>query len=123
MKFYPDVPLQKAQKGKYDHFVVCEDVQYNYGVIIPAGFRSNFASVPRFLWPIFPPHGRMALPSVVHDYLYDNRVFAENMGDKKARQRADWCFLRDMIEQEVPVWQAVTVYAFVRLFGKRWWDN
>lgn len=43
-------------------------------VRIPAGFLTDFASVPRFFWRIFPPTGQYGKAAVVHDWLYQNRV-------------------------------------------------
>jgi len=41
------------------------------GVIhVPAGFITDFASVPRFFWRLFPPTGTYGKAAVVHDYLY-----------------------------------------------------
>ena len=39
--------------------------------VVPAGFITDFASVPRILWWIFPPYGEFTKAAVVHDYLYD----------------------------------------------------
>lgn len=37
----------------------------------PTGFETDFASVPRFLWSIYPPDGPGYRKSaVIHDYLY-----------------------------------------------------
>ena len=36
---------------------------------IPAGFKTDLASVPKFLWAIFPPDWSYAKSAVLHDYL------------------------------------------------------
>lgn len=38
-------------------------------IIVPKGFRTDFASTPRFLYPIFPPTGAWTKAAVVHDFL------------------------------------------------------
>ena len=38
-------------------------------ITVPAGFITDGASVPRFLWPFLPSWGRYARAAVVHDYL------------------------------------------------------
>ena len=56
--------------------------------IVPAGFETDFASVPRFFWGICPPvAGNHAEPAVLHDYLCEiypdqrttDRIFLEAM--------------------------------------------
>ena len=43
-------------------------------VSIPVGFLTDFASIPRGLWNIFPPTGKYAPAAVVHDWLYQKRT-------------------------------------------------
>ncbi len=81
---------------------------------IPAGYRSDFASVPRLLWWFIPPHGFSAEPSVIHDYLYDNQI--------STRLDADLKFYRDLYPV-LPKWQSLLMFITVRLFAKRWWDT
>jgi len=37
---------------------------------VPAGFVTDFASIPRGLWNIFPPTGKYGKAAVIHDYIY-----------------------------------------------------
>ena len=46
------------------------DIGYIYPIIIPAKFITDFASVPRLLWPLLEPDGPLALGSVFHDFGY-----------------------------------------------------
>lgn len=39
-------------------------------VYVPAGFVTDFASIPRGLWNFLPPTGRYASAAVMHDWLY-----------------------------------------------------
>lgn len=39
-------------------------------VIVPKGFVSDLASVPRVFWGVFPRTGPYAYAAIVHDYLY-----------------------------------------------------
>lgn len=78
---------------------------------IPAGFRTDFASVPRIAWRVLPPWDRHLAASVVHDWMYATGVLA--------RHRADTVFRRAMATAGVPAWQRETIYWAVRLFG--WW--
>ena len=76
---------------------------------VPAGFVTDYASVPRFLWSIFPPHGAARLASVVHDYLYSLR--------ECPRAIADAVFLVAMKTSGVVAWRRWAMYLAVRLFG------
>lgn len=40
-------------------------------ICVPAGYRTDFASVPRFLWWLFPPSGPYGKATVIHDYMLD----------------------------------------------------
>jgi hypothetical protein len=42
-------------------------------VVVPKGFETDFASVPRVFWTIIPPDGKYTKAAVVHDYLYNKR--------------------------------------------------
>lgn len=43
-------------------------------VLIPVGFVTDFASIPRVFWNIIPPIGLYGKAAVVHDWLYQRRV-------------------------------------------------
>ena len=55
------------------------------GVKVPVGFKTDLASVPRILWPLYPPFGKYIRASIIHDYLmlvkidYAHEVFYEVM--------------------------------------------
>lgn len=51
-------------------------------VIIPAGFNTDYASIPRVLWNILPPNGQAYdRAAVVHDYLYRGGFVTVRMYD------------------------------------------
>jgi hypothetical protein len=81
-------------------------------LVVPAGFRTDYASVPRFFWRIFPPAGRHGRAAVLHDWLYVEgtcpRFFADAM------------FRVAMETLGVPLWQRFLMYAAVRAFGWRY---
>lgn len=39
-------------------------------IAVDAGFITDFASVPRALWAVWPPHGGYDRAAIIHDYLY-----------------------------------------------------
>ena len=73
------------------------------------GFVTDFASVPRLLWSVFPPHGKWAKAAIVHDYLYATA--------KLSRSESDKIFLEAMCVLEVPKVKRILMYLAVRLFG------
>lgn len=112
------ISVQKKKEGKPDWWEVTEDYSFMFFTgeffVIPAGFITDFASVPRFLWSIIPPNGRTAPASVLHDFLYENTV-----GD---RLMADLFFYYEL-RKAVGNTQALIMYTAVRLFGAYRWEK
>ena len=64
---YIDGQKWKVTK-KFDYLV---DFNDPHSVIkVPAGFITDFASIPRAFWDWIPPTGKYGKAAVVHDYLY-----------------------------------------------------
>jgi len=83
---------------------------------VPAGFVTDFASIPQSLWNILPPHGRYSSPAVLHDYLYWVQACSKD--------EADLAFLYAMEEQSVPFATRMAVYAGVRTpLSQAAWDR
>lgn len=59
------------------------ELSNGYNVIIPAGFKWDLSSVPRFLWGIFPPDGDFEAAALIHDFLYVNNLFNRRFCDKE----------------------------------------
>ena len=66
-------------------------VDDNYVIVIPKGFKTDFASIPRIFWNIIAPIGKWTLPSVLHDYLY-----SEGYRLGISRKQADKIFYQAM---------------------------
>jgi len=79
--------------------------------IVPAGFVTDFASVPRILWPILPPYGRYGKAAVLHDYLYRSGIVE--------RYEADLIFKEAMEVLGVAKWKMTLLYWGVRFFGAK----
>ena len=45
----------------------------NFIINIESGFKTDFATIPKSLWSIFPPTGKYIKAAVIHDYLTDNK--------------------------------------------------
>lgn len=75
---------------------------------VPAGFVTDFASTPRWLWWILPPTGEYMEDALVHDWLYSSRC---------PRFLADAIFRALMERRGVSLWKRVVMFYCVRLFG------
>jgi len=43
-------------------------------ITVPAGYRTDFASIPRLVWPLLPPVGRGGKAAIIHDWLCDEHT-------------------------------------------------
>ena len=82
-------------------------------VRVPAGFVTDFASVPKVVWSLLPKWERYGPAAVVHDYLY--------WSQSVPREQADRYFLEAMGDSDVPALKKRTIYGAVRLFGRLSW--
>jgi hypothetical protein len=78
-------------------------------VMVPRGYVTDFASVPRPFWIIFPPTGKWCEAAVVHDYLLQSR--------RCSRFLADAVFREGMYRLGVPVWRRVPMFYAVRCYS------
>lgn len=95
---------------KYELVQPFSYTSHNINVYIPAGFITDFASVPRLFWALMPPNGRYTKAAIIHDYMYHN-----GMATKKD---ADLVFKSAMKQLGVPKWKAEIMYFAVRIFGR-----
>ena len=81
------------------HWEVAEDFNYELNdkkFVIPAGFKFDGASIPKFLHPFFSPVGVLLMGGLVHDYAYKYQTLL--MKNKKdtlgviSQKRADEIF-------------------------------
>lgn len=77
--------------------------------IVPRGFKTDLASIPRLVWAIFPPHDLYLSASVLHDYFCESDWISRKNGDK--------IFLEAMSHSNVPKWKRLCIYLAVRLFA------
>ena len=109
---------KETERG--DIFTLLEDVtvQFNDKIVtVPAGFQSDGASVPEFLWDSVSPKidQRTLRGAVVHDYLY------RTANEQWTRKEADEFFYRLIREDGLNWWRAQKAYWGVRLFGSSAW--
>lgn len=105
----------------------------NCVVEIPAGFVTDFASIPVPLRNLFSINGRHRLPAVLHDYLYNEAgkikkeesysvvegpvPLALTRSVTYTREDADLAFLMAMKHEGVSTFKAHLMYHAVRMFG------
>jgi len=108
----------KTVPGERQLFKVLDPFVYEIGrkgsgyyVTVPAGFVTDFASVPRVLWSLFPPIGEYGKAAVVHDWLY-------HYSSGFSKCVADAVFYEAMKALGVSWPRRTAIYLAVVLFGK-----
>ena len=82
-------------------------------VQVPAGFVTDFASVPWPLWSFLPYWGKYGKAAVLHDYIYQTQ--------SRTRKEADEIFHEAMLVSGTKPWKARVMYWGVRIFGFLAW--
>lgn len=80
---------------------------------VPAGYITDFASIPRIFWTIVSPVDEYAKAAVIHDWLHFKGYFS--------RKITDLIFLEGMIVLNVPAWKRDIVYNSVKYFSGFIW--
>lgn len=104
-------------------WVLCSAFTYCVGsleephdeITVPAGFETDFASIPRIFWGLLPPTGKYGKAAVLHDFMYSRQ--------QSPRKYADDVFYEAMGVLNVPDYVRKTMYLAVRLFGWIVWKN
>ncbi len=84
-------------------------------IVIPRGFTTDLASVPRVFQSIIPKLGHHIRPAIVHDYCYEG-------GSNLTRKEADEMFLEGMKKTKVNFIRRNLMWLAVRVGGKGLWD-
>lgn len=93
-------------------------------ITIPAGFRTDFATVPRLLRGIVWGSGNHNLATLIHDWLYDNQYSISG--------GLDWKRDRDFADKEMLHWlersgcskvKRYAMYYACRIGGRSWWKS
>jgi hypothetical protein len=92
---------------RFEYYVDSPDGEV---IKVQKGFTTDFASIPRFLWSILPPHGKYAKAAVIHDWMYNNAY--------KTKEFADKTFYDAMLVLGVRKYIARSMYIFVKMLGK-----
>jgi hypothetical protein len=84
-------------------------------IIIPAGFLTDLASIPRAFHWLIPVNGKHRAPAILHDYLF--------VVQDRPRADVDALFLEAMAGAGVRWTQRTAMYAAVRLGGWVPWQH
>lgn len=84
-------------------------------ITVEAGFDTDYASVPRLFWAIYPPDGSYTEAAIVHDYLY--------WFQPCTRAQADGVFMEGMTALGLPWARRQLLYRSVRAGGWIAWKN
>jgi hypothetical protein len=118
LQFINFVRVSPFADGKF--WFLHEDLEYELlktGIVItvPTGFVTDFASVPRPVWAVFPPWGKYGPPAVVHDFLYWDQSCS--------RKQADRIMALAMKESRVRHWNVHAFYMVLRAWGWIAWNK
>lgn len=113
---YSDVNVKPLPNYRFE---VIEDIYFK-DIVIPKGYITNGADIPRVFWSIYPPNKSDYLPAVIiHDYLCEVREY------EKANQYFDEA-LRCLEVNKLDVFILVASVKIYRKFknlilkGKKW---
>jgi hypothetical protein len=85
-------------------------------VDVPAGFVTDFASIPRAFWSLLQPDGEYTYPAIVHDYLYWTQ--------DRPRKQSDRILKFGMEDFRIDPAVIRIIYGGVRIGGElAWQDN
>jgi hypothetical protein len=84
-------------------------------IIVPAGFVTDFASVPRVPIAFWLTGNTAHMAAVVHDYLYTSGIFP--------KETADRVFYEAMRVTGIPLWRAYLMYLGVKWGGELAWES
>ena len=102
---YSQVKLQPLKSHK---FKLLDDLRFK-DVVVPKGYKTNGADIPRLFWSIYPPNRSDFLPAVIiHDYLCDKGEY----------RKADDLFEECLKELGVKRFDVVVLVGAVRLYHK-----
>lgn len=95
------------------NFVLCNNIVYhsNAGSIytVDAGFITDLASIPHFLWPFYPPHDLYLTAAILHDKFCEATWIS--------RKEGDLLFREAMSHSHVDKFDRNIIYAGVRAYA------
>jgi hypothetical protein len=96
-------------------FSTCFDLYFYVNdkkLFVPAGFKTDLASIPRIFWSIVAPYNaHLIAPAIIHDWLYSQKT-------EFNRKEADIIFYTLLIKNGMSRFLSSIMYYCVRIFGK-----
>ena len=113
-----DIPLIYKGKDKtgLSYYELAEDhIDDDFpGIVVPKGFLTNGASVPKYIRGIISPTGNLFRAAVVHDYLYATHQLS--------RRKSDRVFKKIVYDDTQNRLLAYTSYLGIRAVGSSFWN-
>ena len=78
-------------------------------IVVPAGFKTDIASIPQPVHWFCREYGRLNEAAVLHDMLYAAEIFPRGLNDD--------IFRAGLIARGIPEWRANVMWGSVRAFG------
>lgn len=117
-RFTEKLVVSLESDGK--HWVLEAEFEYYTDILgervyikVPAGFETDFASIPKIFHSFIEDRDKYNKASVVHDWLYNSKIYD--------RKTADRIFLEAMLVLGINKVKAYFFYYTVRLFGWIFW--
>lgn len=122
----PELDPFYNSKHKRWEWILLKDwvVEYDGKIYtVPAGFVTDGATIPRFLWPIFgtPTEVPRLYVALIHDYLYTIGPKEDPKANGETRKLADRLYRDFNIQLGVPKLRTNIEYRFIRWFGGKHW--
>jgi len=115
-------PLMVSPLPDGKRWVLRSDFYYNVGskdsgdrITVKKGFITDFTSVPRLLWAVYPKWGKYGNSAIIHDWLYWDQ--------SRPRKEADSIFLEGMVVLGVGRFTRWSIYKSVSRFGFMAWNS
>lgn len=109
MRYQKPIKVEKVSSRLYR---ILEDTPI-FGVVIPKGFETDGASVPKPFWWVISPFAEGFRAAIVHDFRY-------RLDASMTRKEADTEFYYNLDKDDVHCISRLLVYWAVRLFGWRY---
>lgn len=110
-----NAPIVMQHPSNVNNWILCADFRCKDDTIVPRGFVTDFASIPRLFWNLISPTQLGDEGPIAHDWRYRNGIGTREAADKQ--------FLLDMKADGVGWWRRKSAYRLVRLWGWRSWNS
>jgi len=115
-----------SKELKKDYWRVLDDFKFYYGTedeikwaVVPAGFLTDGASVPRWFWGVIAPWGAYGQAAALHDYLIEyGAVYQDKQRININRKEADHVFNEALKVAQIPTWKRRLMFWAVRAWSR-----